>query len=90
MSTRVDWQIAASHLVTTRVSVGRVQADAPDFGLGPFASLGSQLKGTDVSGAAALTSKISAVLTQDLRLGFSESRRDYSSAPLPWRRSRRT
>jgi hypothetical protein len=77
---RFDWVVTPSHLLAARASVAnaKIQNAAPDGAVG----IGSTLEATDVTASAALTSRLSSGLSQELRFGVGYSARDYRAGPL--------
>ena len=79
---RFDWQIAAAHALSLRASLADISLTDPDLGPGFSADLGSSLAATEISAGAALTSRLSPRLAQEVRFGVDASTRDYRPALL--------
>jgi len=85
---RFDWQITENNALTMRGSLARVESGGspdfdPRFGLGGTASLGSKLEGTDLSTAGLLASRLSSVVSQELRVGIDRTQREYTGTDVP-------
>ncbi len=80
---RFDWQITQNHALTVRGNVARLELGGrpdnfdPGLGPGPIASLGSEVEGTDLSALATLASRLSDLLSQEIRFGLDRTRREY-------------
>ena len=85
---RFDWQITENHALTMRGNVASLEVGgAPDFDpdLGPgrmSSSLGSKLEGLDLSTAGMLASRLSAVVSNELRLGIDRTEREYTGTSV--------
>ncbi len=85
---RFDWQLASSHAISVRGNVASIRAggsEKRDPNLGPLhtASLGAELEGLDIAGAATLASRFSNLISQELRVGVESSNRDYKGTGPP-------
>ncbi len=85
---RFDWQIAPGHAISARANaayleLGGAASQDPDLGPDRIASLGSRVKGADLSAAATLTSSFSRSISQELRVGIARGEREYSGTPVP-------
>ncbi|MBI1722500.1 MAG: TonB-dependent receptor [Gemmatimonadetes bacterium] len=76
---RFDWQIAPGHALVVRGSVASATVSNPELGVAARPSLGSSLDATDVSAAAALTSRLSPSLASEFRFSVDASTREYQS-----------
>ncbi len=80
---RLDWKIAARHVLMVRGNAAVLGVTDPVLGPGRLASLESEVDGNDVSAAAALTSQLSNNVALDFRLGVEVSSRDFTGDELP-------
>ncbi|UCF20472.1 MAG: TonB-dependent receptor [Gemmatimonadota bacterium] len=88
---RFDWQLASAHAISVRGNIASIRAGGnekrdPDLGPDHAASLGAELEGLDLAGAATLASRFSNLLSQELRVGVDFSERDYKQTGPPMTR----
>ena len=78
--TRLDWRVANGHALTVRANVATV----PSIGMEPTAfglrGAGGIADIRDVYAAASLTSRLGSRLSQELRVGFGQSKREFDVA----------
>ncbi len=76
---RFDWSLGPRHILSVRGNFAFIPSADPDLELGPSrsASLGALIEGSDLSSAATLTSSFTPSLTQELRVFFETSQREY-------------
>lgn len=76
---RFDWRAVQNHTVSVRGLVADVKTDLDALGA-RSAGLGSVLNGRDYSFLVNLNSILSRIVTQEFRVSFTGSRRDYDGA----------
>ncbi|HEU5219006.1 MAG TPA: TonB-dependent receptor [Gemmatimonadales bacterium] len=79
---RLDWQLSSASAVLVRAGFTSWKETNPALGTDPANGAGSALKARDITAAVSLTST-GASLSNELRVGFSSARRDWTSASLP-------
>ncbi|HEX7050784.1 MAG TPA: TonB-dependent receptor [Longimicrobiales bacterium] len=77
---RVDWQVARGHTLSVRANVATLSPGDLEPGALPFPSDGATAEGRDISAAATLTSALGDRFSQEIRVGFTRSRREYDAA----------
>lgn len=81
-----DWQIADAHAFSVRGSFSALEGSGGGKALGlepdHIASLGSEVEGLDISGAASLASRLGSFISQEFRVGLERSKREYRGSPL--------
>jgi hypothetical protein len=79
---RLDWQLSPVSAVMIRAGYTSWKETNPVLGTDVGNGAGSALKGRDLSGAVSLTTT-GVQLSNEMRLGFSSARRDWTAATLP-------
>ena len=78
---RFDWRAVQNHTVSVRGLVADLKADLDALGA-RSTGLGAQLGGRDYSALVTLNSILGRAVTQEFRVSFTGSRRDYQSADV--------
>ena len=80
---RFDGRLSEQSAVSLRANLARLEVGNPELGQQqPFIGLGANLEGTDVNGAAQLTSSLTAGIGMELRVAVEYSEREYLSDDL--------
>ncbi len=79
---RLDWQLSGASAVLIRAGYTSWKETNPVLGTGPANGAGTALKGRDLSAGVSLTST-GVMLSNELRVGFSSARRDWTSPVTP-------
>lgn len=79
---KLDWLLSPTNRLSARFAFASWKERTPWLGDGLSLGAGAALDARDISGAAAITTS-NQRLANELRAGFSTSRRDYDAVPLP-------
>ncbi len=79
---RLDWRFGSRTALMIRANGASIQGVDPNLGALRTPILGGRVDGTDISGAATLTTSLSPTLALELRIGAEFSNRDFTTTDL--------
>jgi hypothetical protein len=80
---RFDWDFSQRHRASAWVSFATVKDDEAAVGPGGILGIGAEVEGTDIVATGTVLSSLSDRVSNELRLGFETSTRDYAANQIP-------